>query len=108
MPHFDSSLLDQDGHELARFAIEDILEGWHYAKLVWHAIPNEIYKTLKWYDEVVADQMLSYLDSALAAIDSYHLRIRIGDKVHPIYSLRITDDNDVSFRITPVTNYRTG
>jgi bifunctional DNase/RNase len=41
------SLIDQDGRQLARLSIEDHQEGWYYAKVVWHAFPEEIHKALK-------------------------------------------------------------
>jgi hypothetical protein len=58
---------------------------------------------LAWYDEVLQDQMLSYLDEAPAAVQRFDLQAKFPDgSMHKTYALHITPSNEVSFRISPV------
>jgi hypothetical protein len=47
--------------------------------------------------------MLSYLDQATAAVESFELHARFPDgSTHKTYSLHVSPSNEVSFRISPV------
>ena len=58
------SLLGPKGTTLAEFLIADEEEGWFTGRVLRQNFPGEINKALAWYDEVVQNQMLSYLDEA--------------------------------------------
>jgi hypothetical protein len=98
------ALVDPRGNTLAELLVSDEEEGWFSGRLLSQSFPSEIAKDLAWYDEVVQDQMLSYLDQALAAVERWGLRVRFRDgSTHPVYSLHISQSNDVLFRVTPVS-----
>ena len=96
-------LIDPDGDTLAEVLIADEEEGWFTGRVVSQSFSFEFEKALAWYDEVVRDQMLSYLDEATAAVERFELQanFRVGS-THKIYSLHVSPSNEISFRITPV------
>jgi hypothetical protein len=97
------SLIGPDGYTLAEFLIADEDEGWFTGRVVRRSFPSEVEKALAWYDEVVRDQMLSYLDEAVGAVQKFGLQARFPDgSTHPTYSLHVEPSNAVSFRISPV------
>jgi hypothetical protein len=97
------SLVGPDGVTLAEFLITDAEEGWFTGRVVRQTFPSEVEKALAWYDEVVQDQMLSYLDDAVAAVQRFELQARFPDgSSHKTYSLHVSPSNEVSFRISPV------
>ncbi len=97
------SLIGPDGHTLAELLITDEDEGWFTGTVVRRSFPPEVEKALAWYDEVVRDQMLSYLDEAVGAVQTLGLQARFPDgSTHPTYSLHVDPSNEVSFRISPV------
>ena len=96
-------LVGPDGHTLAELLITDDEEGWFTGRVVWQDFPAEVKKALAWYDEVVLDQMLSYLDDAVAAVGSFGVQARFPDgSVRKTYSLHVSPEGDASFRISPV------
>jgi hypothetical protein len=96
-------LIGPDGNTLAELSIADEEEGWFTGKVVRENFPSEVEKALAWYDEVVQDQMLSYLDDAVAAVQRFELQVKFPDGwTHRTYSLHVGRSNEVSFRITPV------
>jgi hypothetical protein len=96
-------LIGPDDNTLAELLIADEEEGWFTGRVVRQNFPPELQRALAWYDEVVQDQMLSYLDDAVAAVQTFALQARFPDgSTHPTYSLHISPSNEVSFRISPV------
>ncbi len=96
-------LVAPDGNTLAELLIAGEEEGWFTGTAVWHGFPADVQKALAWYDEVVRDQMLSYLDEAVAAVQSLELQAKFPDgSAHKTYSLHVSPSNEVSFRISPV------
>ena len=96
-------LISPDGNTLAELLVDDEVEGWYTGRVAWQSFPVEVKKALAWYDEVVRDQMLSYLDDAEAAIQRFELQARFPDgTAHRTYSLMVSSSNEVSFRISPV------
>jgi hypothetical protein len=96
-------LIDSDASTLAELIIADEEDGWFSGRVVWQRFPLEVKKALAWYDEVVQDQMLSYLDEAVTAVQRFELQARFPDgSTHKTYSVHISRSNEVSFRITPV------
>ena len=96
-------LIGSDGNTLAELRIADEEEGWFTGRVVWQNFPFEVKKALAWYDEVIQDQMLSYLDEATATVQQLELQARFPDgSTHKTYSLHVSPSNEVSFRISPV------
>ena len=97
------SLIDPSGNTLAELLIADEVDGWLSGTVICQSFPREVKKALAWYDEVVQDQMLSYLDEASAAVQSFELQAKFSDgSAHKVYSLHISQNNEVSFRLSPV------
>jgi hypothetical protein len=97
------SLIGPNGVALAECLIDDEEEGWFTGKVVRRSFPADIEKALAWYDEVVQDQMISYLDDAVAAVQRFELQAKFSDgSTHRTYSLHVSPSNEVSFRISPV------
>jgi hypothetical protein len=93
-----------DGTTLAELLIEAEEEGWVTGWVVAQSFPSQIEKALAWYDEVVQNQMLSYLDEATAAVERFGLRANLPDgSAHKVYSLHVSPLNEVSFRTSPVS-----
>jgi hypothetical protein len=102
MNETEIQLVDSKGNTLAEVLATDE-EGWFSGRVLSQSIPSDIAKDLSWYDEVVEHQMLSYLDEATAAVESWGLQVRFRDgSIHPVYSIHISALNEVSFRVTPV------
>jgi hypothetical protein len=96
-------LIDPDGNTLAELLIADEEKGWFTGKLLSQSFSSEVKNALAWYDEVVRDQMLSYLDEATAAVERFGLEANFPDgSTHKIYSLDVSPSYEVSFRISPV------
>ncbi len=96
-------LIGPDGNTLAELLIVDEEEGWITGRVISQSFPFEVKKALAWYDEVVRDQMLSYLDEATAAVQRSELQANFPDgSTHKTYSLHVSPSKAVSFRISPV------
>jgi hypothetical protein len=96
-------LIAPDGDTYAELFITDEEEGWFTGTVVRQGFPPEVQSALAWYDEVVQDQMLSYLDEAVAAVQRFELRAMFPDgSMHKAYSLHFSPADEVSFRISPV------
>jgi hypothetical protein len=96
-------LIGPDADTLAELWIADEEEGWFTGRVIRRSFPPEVDRALAWYDEVVRDQMLSYLDEAAAAVQKFELQARFPDgSTHQTYSLHVSPSNEVSFRISPV------
>jgi hypothetical protein len=96
-------LIGPDDSTLAELLVADEEEGWFTGRVVRQSFPSEVEKALAWYDEVIRDQMLSYRDEAVAAVQGFDLRARFPDgSMQKTYSLHVSPSDDVSFRIEPV------
>lgn len=97
------SIIDNHGRRVAEVAIQAVEDEWYYGRLVGEAIPEGLRRDLAWYDEVVSNQMLSYLDDALHAVERHGLAVLLPDETrHKVYSLHINTSGETAFRITPV------
>jgi hypothetical protein len=97
------SILDNQGRRVAEVDIEGVEDEWYYGRLVSDAIPEELRRDLEWYDDVVSNQMLSYLDDAVHAVEGHGLSVRLPDQTsHRVYSLHVDRSGQTAFRITPV------
>ena len=97
------SLIDTNGNKLAELLIACEEDGWFNGTVICQNLPIDVKKALAWYDEVVQDQILSYLDEATAAVQRFELQAKFSDgSTHKVYSLHVSPVNEVSFRITPV------
>ena len=96
-------VIDPNGSPRAELLIENEEEGWFTGTVVSQDFSLEVKTALAWYDEVIRDQMLSYLDDATAGVEKFQLRAKLPDgSTHSIYSLHVSPSNEVSFRISPV------
>ncbi len=96
-------LVDSAGNTVAEVVIADEEEGWFTGRVISQSFPFEVKEALAWYDEVLRDQMLSYLDEATAAVQQFGVRANFPDgATHKTYSLHVSASNEVSFRISPV------
>jgi hypothetical protein len=96
-------IVDAAGTLLAELIVSHAEGGWFTGKVVSQRFSSDVKRALDWYDEVVQDQMLSYLDEATAAVEQLGLRVQFPDgSAHKIYSLHVNKLNDVSFRTSPV------
>jgi hypothetical protein len=97
-------LVGPDGSTLAELVIVEEEEGWFTGRVISQVLPFAVKHALVWYDEVVRDQMLSYLDEAAAAVQRLGLQASFPDgSTHKTYSLHLSPSNEVSFRISPVS-----
>jgi hypothetical protein len=97
------NLVDGLGNCLADVEIASQEDGWFVGRLVSHRFTPEIRAALDWYDEVVENQMLSYLDQATSAVEQIGFRVRFPDGTSAnVYSLHIDAKSEVRLRITPV------
>lgn len=96
-------LIGPAGKTFAEVVIADEEEGWFTGRVISQSFPFEVEKALAWYDEVLRDQMLSYLDEATAAVQKFGVQANFPDgSTHRIFSLHVSPTNEVSFRISPV------
>ena len=96
-------LIGPDEDSIAELLIADEEEGWFTGRVISQSFSFDVRKTLAWYDEVLRDQMLSYLDEATAAVLRIGLQARFPNgSTHKTFSLHISRSNEVSFRISPV------
>jgi len=103
MPTSICEVVDNQGRRVAEVEIQSVEDGWYYGRLVSDALPDGLRRDLKWYDEVVSGQMLSYLDEALAAVERHQLSMCVPDETcHRVYSLHIGRSGETVFRTTPV------
>jgi hypothetical protein len=97
------SIIDNQGHRVAEVHIHSVEEEWYYGRLVSDAIPEALRRDLERYDEVVSNQMLSYLDDAVQAVEKHGLSVRFPDDTcHRVYSLHLDRSGETTFRIAPV------
>jgi hypothetical protein len=97
------SLIDPSGNTLAELLIADEVESWFNGTVICQNLPIGVKKALAWYDEVVQDQMLSYLDEATTAVQNFELQSKFLDgSAHKVYALHVSPANEVSFRLSPV------
>ncbi|HLN30510.1 MAG TPA: hypothetical protein VK395_22390 [Gemmataceae bacterium] len=103
MPSSIWLLSDSQGRRLAEVEIQGVEDEWYHGRLVRDAIPEELRRDLEWYDEVVSNQMLSYLDDALHAVERHELSVRFPDETcHKVYALHIDKSGETAFRMAPV------
>jgi hypothetical protein len=96
-------LIGPEGNTLAELRIADDEEGWFTGTVVGQSFPCDLENALAWYDRVVQDQMLSYLDEATAAVQRFELQARFPDgSTQKTYSLHVGPLNEVAFRISLV------
>jgi hypothetical protein len=97
------NLVDACGNCLADFNMVAEEDGWFVGSLHSAQFTPEIRAALDWYDEVIENQMLSYLDQATKAVERFGFRVRFANgTMSTVYSLHVGANNEVSFRITPV------
>lgn len=97
------SILDQAGRFIGGVEIEAVEDGWYYGQLNGEIQSEDLRRDLAWYDEVVSQQMLSFLDEATAAVQRHELIARFSDDTHrKIYALHLERSGSTSFRISPV------
>ena len=91
------------GQQIAKVLVREIEDGWYYGTLTDENFPPDLKEALAWYDEVVSDQLLSFADEAIAAVDKFQLQVCLdGEAGEQIYSLHVSNNRDVEFRVTPV------
>jgi len=96
-------LIGPAGKTVAEVVIAGEEEGWFTGRVISQSFPFEVKEALAWYDEVLRDQMLSYLDEATAAVQRFGLQANFPDgSKHKTYSLHVSASNEVSFRISAV------
>jgi hypothetical protein len=96
-------LVGPDKKVLAQLSLSNEEEGWFTGHVVWQKFPDDLHAKLAWYDEVLRDQMLSYLDEAEANVQSFEVQAIFPDgSSHTTYSLHISPSQEVSFRISPI------
>jgi hypothetical protein len=96
-------LEDSNGNIVAQFVLTCEEDGWFTGTVISQQLPPQLKKALDWYDEVVQNQMLSYLDEATATVEQFKLNVRYpGGSSRKVYSLHIDPKDQVTFRTTPV------
>jgi hypothetical protein len=96
-------LVGSDQNTLAEVMVADEEEGWITGTIVWQRFPAQVQKALAWYDEVLQDQMLSYLDEATADVQRFGIQAQFPDgSTHKTYALHVSQSNEISFRASPV------
>jgi hypothetical protein len=97
------SVIDHQGCRVAEVEIQGVEDEWYHGRLVEATLPEGLRRDLAWYDEVISQQMLSYLDDALHAVERHGLSVCFPDDTcHRVYSLHIDPAGETTFRITPV------
>jgi len=97
------NLLDGSGTSVAQLHIASEEGDWSYGRVVVDDFSPELRKAIEWYDEVVENQMLSFLDDAILAVDQFALKIEdVRGLQRPVYGLQINRQNEVSFRTEPL------
>ena len=96
-------LVDPEGDTLAELLIDNDEDGWFTGTVISQCFSIPVKKALEWYDEVVRDQMLSYLDEATAAVEQCGMRAHFPDgSTRKVFALHVEKAAEVSFRICPV------
>jgi len=96
-------LTDLAGNAVAEMLLTGEQDGWFTGTLHSQRLPPQLKKALDWYDEVVENQMLSFLDEATAGVEQFGLCVRYpSGSLQKLYSLHVDQHNQVSFRTTPV------
>lgn len=96
-------LADPAGNVVAELLLSAEQDGWFTGTLHSQRLAPQLKKALDWYDEVVENQMLSFLDEATAGVEQFGLCVRYPSGLSmKLYSLHIDQQNQVSFRTTPV------
>ncbi len=97
------TLADAAGNVIANLLLTSEEDGWFTGTVLSQQFPPEVKRALDWYDEVVENQMLSYLDEASASVEQFGLCLRQPHaSPRRVYSLHIDQQGQVSFRTTPV------
>lgn len=98
-----ASLLDGQSAILGEIRIDSEEDGWFTGTLVDANLSPVVEAALRQYDKVIQHQNLSDLDKAVAAVDGLMLAVLFqSGQAHRVYSLHVSDQKEVSFRITPV------
>lgn len=102
MPH-NCTIIDESGRDVAEILIRDNEEGWYYGTVLQDKFNDYQRRSIQWYDQVVTEQMLSYFDEALAAVNDLGLQVRLSDKrLERLYSMHIAKSGEISFRTSPI------
>jgi hypothetical protein len=97
------TLIDAAGLPVAELLLTREDDGWLSGSVLSQRLPPKLKEALDWYDEVVENQMLSYLDQALEAVDRFGLSARSQDgTARKVYALHVSKQNEVSLRMSPV------
>jgi hypothetical protein len=102
MPPSICTLVDQQGRRVADVDLQGVEKEWFYGQIVSDAIPEDLRRDLEWYDEVVSNQMLSFLDDSSAAVERHDLFVVFPDQPRrKVYSLHVSRSGETTFRVTP-------
>ena len=97
------SILDNLGRPVAEFELLELESDWYDGRLVSDAMPEGIRRDLGWLDEVVSNQLLSYLDDAILAVERHALSVRFPDGTcHRAFALHVSKSGETEFCISPV------
>jgi hypothetical protein len=97
------ALADDAGNVVAELLLTHEDDGWFTGTVLSQRLPPHVKEALDWYDEVVENQMLSYLDAAAANVEKWGLCLRHDNaSLRKVYALHIDKQHQVSFRTTPV------
>jgi hypothetical protein len=92
------SMIDIDGKELAQINVDSCEEGWFHGTTISHDFSKDLQSALRWYDEVVSGQMLSFLDEAQDAVARFQLRLRLPDgQCEKVYSIQLSTNGEARF-----------
>jgi hypothetical protein len=97
------TLVDATGKQVAEMAVRCDEAGWFFGEILASEFSPKLKEALDRYDDVVENQMLSFLDTALADVEQFGLCVRSANGIsHRVYSLQINKQNEALFRTTPV------
>ena len=96
-------LVDTAGNEVAEVRLIGEQDEWFAGTVLTQRFALHLKEALDWYDEVVENQMLSFLDKAADAVEQFGLSVRYPNgSTRKVFSLHISKQNEVSFRTSPV------
>lgn len=96
-------LVDTAGNEVAELTLTGEADDWFSGAVLAQQFSPQLKEALDWYDEVVENQMLSFLDGATDAVEQFGLLLRHADgTTHQVFSLHVNKQNEVSFRTSPI------
>ena len=70
------TLIHASGIEVAQMTMSSEKDGWFSGTLASQQFSPDLKEALEWYDEVVENQMLSFLDQAIESVAQFGLCVR--------------------------------